>query len=69
MSISEMLKQSAILTALGMAIVFAFLAFMIVCVNLVGKLVTTLAGVPPVAVELEGYLTAVAAPLSPRRLS
>jgi Na+-transporting methylmalonyl-CoA/oxaloacetate decarboxylase gamma subunit len=51
MSISEMLRQSATLTALGMAIVFAFLAFMIVCVNLVGKLVAKLAGVPLLAVE------------------
>jgi oxaloacetate decarboxylase gamma subunit len=39
MTIIEMLGQSAILTVLGMAVVFAFLWLMIVCVNLVGKLV------------------------------
>jgi oxaloacetate decarboxylase gamma subunit len=39
MTILDMLEQSAILTALGMAVVFAFLWLMIVCVNLVGKLV------------------------------
>jgi oxaloacetate decarboxylase gamma subunit len=39
MTIVEMLQQSAVLTVLGMAIVFAFLWLMVVCVNLVGKLV------------------------------
>jgi oxaloacetate decarboxylase gamma subunit len=39
MTIIEMLKQSAILTVLGMAVVFTFLWFMIICVNFVGKLV------------------------------
>jgi oxaloacetate decarboxylase gamma subunit len=39
MTITEMLEQSGILTLLGMAVVFAFLWVMIVCVNLVGKLV------------------------------
>jgi oxaloacetate decarboxylase gamma subunit len=39
MTIIEMLEQSAILTVLGMAVVFIFLWFMIICVNLVGKLV------------------------------
>ncbi|MDR2071798.1 MAG: OadG family protein [Treponema sp.] len=34
MTILEMLEQSAILTLLGMAVVFAFLWLMIVCVNL-----------------------------------
>jgi oxaloacetate decarboxylase gamma subunit len=38
----EMLRQSAILTVLGMAIVFAFLWLMIICVTWVGKLVHTL---------------------------
>jgi oxaloacetate decarboxylase gamma subunit len=42
MAIGEMLQQSAILTLLGMAIVFAFLWIMIVCINWVGKLVHTL---------------------------
>ncbi|MDR0386427.1 MAG: OadG family protein [Treponema sp.] len=37
MNILEMLEQSAILTVLGMAVVFIFLWIMIVCVNLAGK--------------------------------
>lgn len=37
MTIMEMLKQSAILTILGMAVVFMFLWIMIICVNLTGK--------------------------------
>jgi oxaloacetate decarboxylase gamma subunit len=39
MTIIEMLEQSGILTLLGMAVVFAFLWIMIVCVNLTGKLI------------------------------
>ena len=39
MTIIEMLQQSAILTVLGMAIVFLFLWIMIVCVNVIGKLI------------------------------
>jgi oxaloacetate decarboxylase alpha subunit len=39
MTIVEMLQQSAVLTLLGMAVVFAFLWLMIVSVNWVGKLV------------------------------
>jgi sodium pump decarboxylase gamma subunit len=39
MTIVEMLQQSAVLTLLGMAVVFAFLWLMIVCVGWVGKLV------------------------------
>ncbi|MDR1046868.1 MAG: OadG family protein [Treponema sp.] len=42
MTIMDMLEQSAILTLLGMAVVFAFLWLMIVCVNWVGKLVHAL---------------------------
>jgi oxaloacetate decarboxylase gamma subunit len=38
----EMFEQSAILTVLGMTIVFAFLWLMIICINFVGKLVHTL---------------------------
>ncbi|MDR2136135.1 MAG: OadG family protein [Treponema sp.] len=41
MTILEMLQQSAILTVLGMAIVFLFLWVIIVCVNVVGKLIRT----------------------------
>ncbi|MDR2501368.1 MAG: OadG family protein [Treponema sp.] len=39
MAIITMFKQSAILTALGMAVVFLFLWIMIVCINLTGKLI------------------------------
>jgi oxaloacetate decarboxylase gamma subunit len=39
MTIVQMLGQSGILTVLGMAVVFAFLWLMIVCVNLVGKFI------------------------------
>ena len=38
MTILEMLQQSAVLTILGMAIVFSFLWIMIVCINMAGKL-------------------------------
>jgi oxaloacetate decarboxylase gamma subunit len=38
MTILEMLQQSAVLTVLGMAIVFLFLWIMILCVNWVGRL-------------------------------
>jgi oxaloacetate decarboxylase gamma subunit len=34
-----MLEQSALLTILGMGVVFAFLWIMIVCINWVGKVV------------------------------
>jgi oxaloacetate decarboxylase gamma subunit len=39
MTIFEMLEQSAVLTVLGMAIVFLFLWIMIICISLTGNLV------------------------------
>jgi oxaloacetate decarboxylase gamma subunit len=39
MTIIEMLQQSAVLTLLGMTIVFAFLWIMIICVSLAGRLI------------------------------
>ncbi|MDR1374797.1 MAG: OadG family protein [Treponema sp.] len=42
MTIIEMLEQSAILTALGMTVVFLFLWIMIVCVNLTYKAIRKL---------------------------
>lgn len=39
MTITEMLGQSGVLTLLGMAIVFAFLAVMIFCINITGKII------------------------------
>jgi oxaloacetate decarboxylase gamma subunit len=39
MTILEMLQQSMVLTLLGMAVVFAFLWLMIICVNITGRLI------------------------------
>jgi oxaloacetate decarboxylase gamma subunit len=39
MTIAEMLGQSGVLTLLGMSVVFGFLAIMIICVSLTGKLI------------------------------
>ena len=39
MTIVEMLEQSAVLTVLGMAVVFGFLWIMIICINLIAKLI------------------------------
>jgi Na+-transporting methylmalonyl-CoA/oxaloacetate decarboxylase gamma subunit len=42
MTIEEMFGQSAVLTMLGMAIVFAFLTLIIISVTWAGKLIHTL---------------------------
>jgi sodium pump decarboxylase gamma subunit len=42
MNVMQMLEQSAILTLLGMTIVFAFLWIMVLCVAGVGKIVRAL---------------------------
>ena len=42
MTIMDMLGQSGTLTALGMSIVFGFLAILIICVTLMGKAVHAL---------------------------
>ncbi|MDR1149198.1 MAG: OadG family protein [Spirochaetaceae bacterium] len=45
-----MMKQSAILTVLGMTVVFAFLWILVVCINLAGRLINQLGldkDVPP----------------------
>ncbi|MDR2602057.1 MAG: OadG family protein [Spirochaetaceae bacterium] len=39
MNIEEMFEQSAILTALGMGVVFVFLWFMIICMNVLTGIV------------------------------
>ena len=39
MNIIEMFEQSAILAVLGMTVVFAFLWVLVICIDLVGKLV------------------------------
>jgi len=39
MTIMVMLQQSAVLTVLGMAVVFAFLWLMIICMNFTAKLI------------------------------
>jgi sodium pump decarboxylase gamma subunit len=38
----EMLRQNVILTVFGMATVFTFLFLMIICINLIGKLIRSL---------------------------
>jgi oxaloacetate decarboxylase gamma subunit len=42
MTISEMLQQSALLTVLGMTIVFVFLWLMIICMNITAKIIHAL---------------------------
>jgi oxaloacetate decarboxylase gamma subunit len=42
MTILEMLGQSGSLTVLGMGVVFGFLAIMVVCVTIMGKIVHAL---------------------------
>jgi oxaloacetate decarboxylase gamma subunit len=42
MTIIEMLEQSAVLTVLGMTVVFAFLWIMIICMNVTGRVIHTL---------------------------
>jgi oxaloacetate decarboxylase gamma subunit len=42
MTITEMLGQSGILTILGMTVVFVFLWIMIICVNMVGRVIRRL---------------------------
>jgi len=37
MTITEMLEQSAVLTVLGVGVVFSFLTLLIICISLVGK--------------------------------
>jgi oxaloacetate decarboxylase gamma subunit len=61
MTIVEMLQQSGILTLLGMAIVFAFLWLMVICVNVTGKLVHALGADKDVQVRKETDGTASAA--------
>ena len=39
MTILEMMQQSSILTILGMAVVFGFLAIMVFCISMVGKVI------------------------------
>ena len=39
MTALEMLEQSAILTVLGVGVVFSFLLIMIICVTLMGKII------------------------------
>jgi oxaloacetate decarboxylase gamma subunit len=61
MTIVEMLGQSGVLTVLGMSIVFGFLAIMIICVSLTGKLIHALGAdkdVNPAPVSAQGAGTA-----------
>ena len=44
MTIMDMLGQSAVLTVLGMGVVFGFLIIMVVCVSIMGKIIQGLGG-------------------------
>jgi len=44
MTIMDMLGQSAVLTVLGMGVVFGFLIIMVVCVSIMGKIIQGLTG-------------------------
>ena len=44
MTIMDMLGQSAVLTVLGMGVVFGFLIIMVVCVSVMGKIIQGLGG-------------------------
>jgi len=44
MTIFDMLGQSAVLTVLGMGVVFGFLIIMVVCVSIMGKIIQGLGG-------------------------
>jgi oxaloacetate decarboxylase gamma subunit len=49
MTITDMLGQSAVLTVLGMGVVFGFLIIMVVCVSVMGKIIQGLGGNKAVA--------------------
>ena len=40
MNVLEMLQQSAVLSILGMAVVFAFLTIMVIVIDLIGKFIS-----------------------------
>jgi oxaloacetate decarboxylase gamma subunit len=44
MTILDMLGQSAVLTVLGMGVVFGFLIIMVICVSVMGKIIQNLGG-------------------------
>ena len=44
MTIMDMLGQSAVLTVLGMGVVFGFLIIMVICVSVMGKIIQGLEG-------------------------
>ena len=44
MTIMDMLGQSAVLTVLGMGVVFGFLVIMVICVSVMGKIIQGLGG-------------------------
>lgn len=54
MTIFEMLGQSGVLTLLGMGVVFGFLVILVICVSIMGKIISALgldksAGAPAVS--------------------
>jgi len=54
MTILDMLGQSAVLTVLGMGVVFGFLVIMVICVSIMGKIMQGLEGNKGVDVSLTG---------------
>jgi len=71
MTILEMLGQSGSLTVLGMGVVFGFLAIMVICVTIMGKVVHALgadkdviAPVPDAAASSPAKATAVTAAIT-----
>ena len=71
MRIAEMLEQSGMLTLFGMGIVFSFLVIMVICVSIMGKVVSALgmnkdlgAQAAPPAPSRAAKTTAVAAAIS-----
>jgi oxaloacetate decarboxylase gamma subunit len=70
MTIAQMLEQSASLTILGMGIVFSFLAILIFCVTMMGKIVhglgldkpkVAVGAKPQVATDNSGVVAAITA--------
>jgi oxaloacetate decarboxylase gamma subunit len=61
MTILEMLGQSGVLTVLGMGIVFGFLAIMVICVTIMGKVIHALGADKDVSPQVSSALVPDAA--------
>jgi len=71
MTIIEMLQQSSILTILGVATVFGFIALMVFCIGLVGKIINRTGKKQPLekGVVLPETVAAITAAVSEYRKS